>query len=36
MKAAASGQLAEAHANVTEWKLDLPTEPSRFGFALVS
>jgi aminopeptidase N len=40
MKAAASGRLSDARAgegqNVTEWRLDSPTEPSRFGFALGS
>jgi len=40
MKAAASGQLGDARAheaqNITEWRLDSPTEPSRFGFALGS
>jgi aminopeptidase N len=40
MKAAASGQLGNARAgdgqNITEWRLDSPTEPSRFGFALGS
>jgi aminopeptidase N len=40
MKAAASGQLSDARAregqNITEWRLDSPMEPSRFGFALGS
>jgi aminopeptidase N len=40
MKAAASGQLGDARAsegqNITEWRLDSPTEPSRFAFALGS
>jgi aminopeptidase N len=38
MKAAASGQLSDTRTlegqNITEWRLDSPTEPSRFGFAL--
>jgi aminopeptidase N len=40
MKAAASGQLSDTRARageaITEWRLDSPTEPSRFGFALGS
>ncbi len=40
MKAAASGRLSDTRAgegqNITEWRLDSPTEPARFGFALGS
>jgi aminopeptidase N len=36
VKVAASGKLTATHENITEWQLDSPTEPSRFGFALGS